>query len=154
MIELYRELLWLPMIACVAFATGCGSDQSRFVGTWTAQALPSRLLADGASPFDVDKKAQPSERPTDSAFTPSISLQFYRNGRLDTVTNLPNIQTQKTGQWRLVSFDETKKIATIECELMQQRTQHRVEFIDADTMKLVPPNLAGTKLQLEFKKSR
>ncbi len=150
----HRVFHWSAVIAFLAFAAGCGSEQSKFVGTWTSQALPNRLLADEASPLDIDEKTRPSGQAAASSASHSISLQFYRNGRLDTVTNLPNIQTQKTGQWRLLSFDETKQIATIECELTQQRTQHQVEFIDAETMKLVPPNLAGLKLQLEFKKSR
>jgi hypothetical protein len=84
----------------------------------------------------------------------SIRLQFYRGGRLDTVTRLPAIQSQKSGLWRLLSYDETKKLATIECELMQQRTQHEVQFLDADTINLIPPNMAGLNVKLEFKRSR
>ncbi len=110
--------------------------------------LPDRLLADEASPLDLAGDKQLPEK-VDGY---SLRLQFYRNGRLDTVTNLPNIQTQKSGQWRLLSFDETSGRATIECELMQQRTQHQVEFIDSRTIKLVPPNMAGLKLTLEFTK--
>lgn len=154
---LFASVTELAALAVVLLISGCGTDQDRFVGTWTSTILPDRLLANEASPLDIAR----SERPSDVGGEPkpaiggdySIQLRFYRTGQLDTVTKLPMIQTHKTGQWRLLSFDEASRKATIECELMQQRTQHQVEFIDSRTIRLVPPNLAGLKLTLEFKKN-
>ena len=142
------SVIWLAALAITLGLSGCDTSRSRLVGTWSCTMLPDRLLADEASPLDLaDEAPLPNKTPDYS-----IRLQFYRNGRLDTVTDLPNIQTQKTGQWRLLSLDEASGKGTIECELMQQRTQHQIEFIDSNTIKLVPPNMAGLKLTLEFKK--
>jgi hypothetical protein len=138
----------LAAIAFVLGIGGCDTSRGRFIGTWSSAMLPDRLLADEASPLDLAGNKPVAEQAPDY----SIRLQFYRNGRLDTVTDLPNIQTQKSGQWRLLTFDEASQRATIECELMQQRTQHQVEFVDSNTMRLVPPNMAGLKLTLTFKR--
>jgi hypothetical protein len=137
---------WL--LAFALFASGCGGAGSPLIGTWSSEISADHQLASEASPLDA-RSADPSDRASTGY---SIRLQFYRNGRLDTVTQLPNIQTQKSGRWRWIAFDPATRMATIECELMQQRTQHQVEFVDPQTIRLVPPNMAGLKLQLEFKK--
>jgi hypothetical protein len=137
----------------MCLATGCRPDPSGLVGTWHTEGLPRKLLADDKTPLDAPPADSPS--PQDSAGEPySIRLQFYRNGRFDTVTTLPNIQTHKSGKWRLVEMDPTGRTATIEFELMRQRTVHDVERIDADTIRLTPPNMAGLNIQLTFKRKR
>ena len=41
---------------------------------------------------------------------------------------------------------------TILCELFGQQTQHEVQFIEKDLIRLVPPNMAGTKSKLTFRR--
>lgn len=137
-------MAWLATIAIAACASGCGSSQGRLVGTWSAELHSKQGELREVSPLDI------GETPAEDF---SIRLAFYRDGRLDTVTKLPQIQTQKSGRWRILSFDGASQTALIECDLLQQRTQHEVEFVDARTIRLVPPNLAGLDVKLEFKKA-
>jgi len=112
--------------------------------------LPDRMLANEATPFDSNENG---ESPATSG-NHSIELRFLKNGNLETATSLPSIQTQKAGRWRMLSYDESNRIAMIECDLMQQRTEHKVEFLDSNTIRLIPPNLAGLKISMEFKRVR
>jgi hypothetical protein len=138
--------LALAIGAVALVASGCGSPGSQLVGDWSSQIQSNERLANEISPLD-----SPSGDPDDGEGSDySIRLKFYRSGQLDTVTQLANIQTRKSGRWQLVNFDEATQTATIECELMQQRTQHQVEFVDKHTIRLVPPNMAGLNLKLVF----
>ena len=84
-----------------------------------------------------------------------MQLDFFRNGRLATTTAMGNVTpTPKKGRWEMVSFDEPSQTMTIKCQIGLQESEHKVEFIDADTIKLVPPNMAGLRLKLRFQRKR
>lgn len=144
-----RASFWgLAVAAIVVTMAGCGSQRSQLVGTWISDSVPDRLPAGQSSPLDRSA----AEEKNGATPPHSIQLRFYRSGRLDTVTQLPSIQTQKTGTWRFVSYDESKRMAIVEFELMQQRTRHEVEFLDRSTIRMIPPNMAGLSIRLEFKR--
>jgi hypothetical protein len=146
----FRVLAAAGAVGTLSLAS-CGRQPTGLVGNWSAQALPKSMLQEDASPLD-SPNAQ--EKSADGGETPTMELRFYRNGRLDTVTRLPQIQTHKSGTWRLIHSDPPQRRITIECELLGQTTEHVIEWIDDDTIRLIPPNMAGLKLELDFKRSR
>lgn len=135
---------WLAIALTAALFSGCNSKQTQLVGTWVSESAKPNP-AGQSSPLDAADGTEPDA-------TNSIQLRFYRSGRLDTFTHLPNIQTQKSGKWRFISYNEVTQTAMIEFELMQQRTRHEVEFLDHNTIRLVPPNMAGLSIKMTFKR--
>jgi len=140
-----RRLLLASMFACM-FA-GCGdSNRSKIIGTWgieQADTVMSRIVSeeDGNSQINA---VEPEP--------PKMLLMFHRNGRLETATRMGDLSQEKTGQWEMISFDESTNSMTIACELQMQKSDYVVTFFDQDTIKLIPPNMAGTKMKLKFKR--
>ena len=77
-------------------------------------------------------------------------IHFYNSGYLATETNMGNISTQKQGNWKLLSYDAQTKTAKIQCKLVDDTTNFDVIVLDDNTLRLVPPNMAGLKTKLKF----
>lgn len=123
-------LLLLALVGC----TG-DPDRARIVGDWeiaTADHLMGQV------------NAQPDDQP------PRMLIHFYNSGYLATETNMGNISTQKQGNWKLLSYDAQTKTAKIQCKLVDDTTNFDVVVLDDNTLRLVPPNMAGLKTKLKF----
>ena len=81
-----------------------------------------------------------------------MMLVFYASGSLQTNTRMGDVNREKNGSWNVVEFDEEKSKMKIRCDLMGQQTEHEVRFIEEDLIRLVPPNMAGTKSKLTFRR--
>ena len=81
-----------------------------------------------------------------------MSLQFRSNGGLATVTNMGNINSEKTGSWEFLSFDEENQTMKIKCTLNLQETEHEIQFLSDSKIQLAPPNMAGLNQKLEFQR--
>ena len=132
-IQAFKFSCWLLLLA-LAGCTG-DPDRARIVGDWeiaTADHLMGQV------------NAQPDDQP------PRMLIHFYNSGYLATETNMGNISTQKQGNWKLLSYDAQTKTAKIQCKLVDDTTNFDVVVLDDNTLRLVPPNMAGLKTKLKF----
>ncbi|QEG24474.1 hypothetical protein [Mariniblastus fucicola] len=134
------------LIASVFLAsTGCYQDpiRAKLIGTWKiehGEKLTKRVnQIDG----DVEEIEDLGER---------MKLSFYASGALQTKTRMGEVNREKNGLWKVIEFDEEEAVMKISCELMGQQTEHEVRFIEKDLIRLVPPNMAGTKSKLSFRR--
>lgn len=124
---------------------GCYQDpiRAKLAGTWKiehGEKLSKRVNQDELPPEGAD---DPSER---------MMLAFYASGSLQTKTRIGNVNREKNGSWNVIDYDEEESVMKISCELMGQQTDHEVRFIESDLIRLVPPNMAGTKSKLTFRR--
>jgi hypothetical protein len=142
--------LLLSASVCACTFAGCGdSNRAKIIGTWgidQADTVMSRI-----NNADVNS-ADPSGGQPATAGSPKMLLKFDRNGRLETTTAMGAVNRNKQGMWKMVSFDESTGSMTIQCDIQLQESEHEITFIDQDTIKLVPPNMAGTTMKLKFKR--
>ena len=130
------------VIACISLV-GCGDvNRNKIVGTWGIEQADKVLKR-------IDSQ---SESEDDSSVLPSMVIKFFRNGGLETVTKMGDVDRTKQGSWKFVSFDESTNTIQVSCDLMNQVTEHQIELVDSETIKLIPPNMAGTPMKLKFKR--
>lgn len=145
--NLIRQFAFASVLACLV--SGCGdSNRAKIIGTWgidQADTVMSRFDRSGA---EMNDRAADSE----SADPPGMLLFFRGNGQLETSTSMGVVKQDKKGNWKMVSFDPVADSMTISCEIQTQESETVIEFIDQDTIRLVPPNMAGTTMKLIFKR--
>lgn len=136
--------LLAAVVACTL--AGCGdANRNRLVGQWGI-AAPEAVMN------RIDKNESDSEVPAETEISDRMVLTFKRNGVVHTRTTMGDIDQEKTGTWKLVSFDEASNLMAISCEINTQKSDHEITFVDEKTIKLVPPNMAGLKMKLKFSK--
>jgi hypothetical protein len=145
-----QRFLVASLFACML--AGCGdTNRSKIIGTWgieRADTVMSRI-----SRPDSKAEGRDGESGLDSS-PPKMTLRFLRNGRLETSTSMGSVNQEKKGTWKLIAFDETTNTMTMFCNIQNQESEHEVEFLDQETIKLVPPNMAGTTMKIKFKKQK
>ncbi len=143
----------------VATMTGCQPEGGRqLAGKWkldATQSLAERMKQGGSSTDTnpLSTPVRPGETGDISGSGPEVSIAFQSNGRLETLTRTGMIDSAKTGTWRLVSYNAEKMTALIECTLSEQVTEHEIEWLDKDSIKLTPPNMAGLTMKLIFRRA-
>ena len=123
-------LLLLAVVGC----TG-DPDRARIVGDWeiaTADHLMGQI------------NTQSDDQP------PRMLIHFHNSGYLATETSMGSISTQKKGNWKFLSYDAQTRTAKIQCKLVDDTTDFDVIVQDENTLRLVPPNMAGLKTKLKF----
>ena len=140
--------LWLLALV------GCGGDpdRNRIVGDWEI-ATADRLMGQvNATPLDSADSSTVSTESSDSteAIKPRMLIRFYYSGSLATETNMGNVSTQKYGSWKFLSYDPQTLTAKIQCKLVDDTTDFDVIVEDENTLRLVPPNMAGLKKKMKF----
>lgn len=119
-------------------------EAGKIVGSWqiiNAQSVNKAVAGESAA-----DEAEPNEA--------KMSIEFSSNGKLTTQTQMGSIDSQKVGRWNFQSFNTATKTMNIECILGGQTTEHKIEFVDSDTIQWIPPNMAGTNKRLQFVRSR
>lgn len=120
---------------------GCGDPhRKRLVGLWEldhSERVEKRIA-------DADEFASASK----------MTIRFGSGGKLSTVTKMGSIDGQKQGSWKFLEFDEETRVMRVECTIGMQTTEHEIEFVDEDQIKLVPPNMAGLSLKLNFRRGK
>ncbi len=145
-------MLLASMLATVLLS-GCGDPNgARLIGEWGIDTPNSVLQRLGE-----ESEAASSTETIDQAETQEAShkmrIQFRGNGTMTTITTMGRVTpVPKQGRWSLQSWDEANQILKIECSLSGQSTEHEIEILDDDTIRLVPPNMAGLNLKLKFKR--
>lgn len=147
------------MLSLGLLAVGCGDpDRARMIGRWEISA-GDRVLdrVDGATKGNASTDADQglNDAPLDAESVdeaPRMVVEFFRSGALTTETRISNAISTKKGQWSLVKYDAANRIATIRCELIGQSTDHELEFVSDNEVKMVPPNMAGLTKKLLFQR--
>ncbi len=148
-----RGHIFLVLAALISLLSGCQDPQrAPLVGTWTLaspERMAKRIDQDAAAVASVDDRTDSS---ADSVSASKMVLSFSGNGQFQTQTAMGSVNRQKNGTWSVISFDETARKMTISCTVGLQVTEHAVELIDDDSIRLVPPNLAGLSTKLRFER--
>jgi hypothetical protein len=132
---------------------GCGNaNRGKIVGTWEIDRADSVLSRIDRS--SVDAGENDSAQDSHDGAAPKMVLTFSRSGKLATATNMGAVVQEKQGTWKMTSFDEQSSLMQVDCVLQGQNSTHEIEFLDQETIKLIPPNMAGTKLKLKFKRQK
>ena len=149
-------LLIFEILCCLLLLAlnGCSGDpdRNRIVGDWeiaTADRLMGQVNAAPLNSSSGDSSAVPNN---DSSETnkPRMLIRFYYSGALSTETNMGYVSTKKQGSWKFLSFDPDTRTAKIQCKLVDDTTDFDVIVEDEDTLRLVPPNMAGLKKKMKF----
>ncbi len=155
-----RLWCWLVLLAMVGAAgVGCQPEGGRKLsGKWrldAKQSLAGRMGQGGANSNDAAGIDAPKTGGADGEFQTDseVTLTFRSNGELETVTHTGTIDSTKSGTWRLVSFDAEKTTAVVACTLNGQVTEHAIEWLDKDSIKMTPPNMAGLTMKLIFRRA-
>ena len=144
----YLCCLWLLALG------GCSGDPDRnqIVGDWEI-ATAARLMGqvNPTSPNSgVADGLDESTNNSVEAQKPRMLIRFYYSGALTTETNMGNVSTKKQGSWKFLSYDPQSRIAKIQCKLVDDTTDFDVIVEDENTLRLVPPNMAGLKKKMKF----
>ena len=142
-IQAFKFSCWLLLLA-LAGCTG-DPDRARIVGDWeiaTADHLMGQVNTqpDGSTDMSAPATDQP----------PRMMVHFHNSGYLATETNMGSISTKKQGHWKFLSYDAQTRTAKIQCKLVDDTTDFDVIVQDENTLRLVPPNMAGLKTKLKF----
>ena len=143
-------ILKISCCLCLLALVGCGGDpdRSRIVGDWeiaTADRLMGQVNAETLAPNTVG-----SDSELEAAQKPRMLIRFYYSGALATETNMGNVSTEKYGNWKFLSYDAQTRTAKIQCKLVDDTTDFDVIVEDENTLRLVPPNMAGLKKKMKF----
>ena len=150
-----QPMLTTFKITCILIVlafSGCTGDpdRSRIVGDWeiaTADHLMGQVNLGGP---DDSSAAADSVDHSKAGDAPPMLIRFYNSGYLATATNMGNMSTQKQGNWKFLSYDAESRMAKIRCKLVDDTTDFDVIVDDENTLRLVPPNMAGLKKKLKF----
>jgi len=151
---------WAILGMVVAGMAGCQPDGGRQLsGKWKLDAEQSLAERMGTQEGSVSSggssaEAAPFEGEVDpNVPEPEVTITFRSNGVLETLTRTGIIDSTKSGSWRLVSYDSGKMTAVVECILNQQVTEHEIQWLDEDSIKMTPPNMAGLTMKLIFRRA-
>jgi len=119
-----------PSLSCCLLAAffacmlvGCGdSNRNRLIGQWGITA-PEAVMD------RIDQVDQPSDLPTQTEISQRMVLTFKRNGVLNTKTRMGDVDQEKTGTWKLISFDGASKLMVISCEINTQTSEHETRSL-------------------------
>lgn len=137
-------LLLLALVGC----TG-DPDRARIVGDWEI-ATADRLMGQvNVEPLDSEGLVDSADN-SEADQPPRMLVRFYNSGYLATETNMGSMSTQKHGNWKFLSYDAQTRTAKIQCKLVDDTTDFDVIVEDENTLRLVPPNMAGLTKKLKF----
>ena len=120
---------------------GCNDPiRSKITGTWQMQR-PEKILD------RVSESGDSNESET------GMKLIFLANGTFMTVTKMGAIDQSKQGRWTLIGFDAASNVMTVNFSLQSQNSEHEIEFVDDNQIRLVPPNMAGLSMKVQFERT-
>ena len=144
----WRTVL-IGMALVSLFGSGCSQTDrvsQALVGNW--ELTDSTKIAE-----KINQNTPSKNDDADSESTSKMNLIFRSNGALETNTMMGDIKRTKSGTWKLNLSEQNGKLLSVECQLNQQITIHEIEFVNSDTIRLTPPNLAGLTTKLTFRRT-
>ncbi len=124
---------------------GCGDrERQKLIGVWeieTADKLIDRVGGDD---------------PPESDAVP-MTIEFGSRGQLVTTTQVGAIGKVKTGDWELIRSEADRSF--VRCTLTgehigTQTSEVEIEWLDSETIKMTPPNMAGLRMKLRFSRQQ
>lgn len=174
-VQSLRLIVAICCLVPLAILSGCGGDvrMSRLAGTWelnlqSSDAIVDHLL-DGQIPEDASfmqklavqsaknfakTKLNELAKKTSEVTDYSMTLQFNTDGTWSSETNFPMAKGKKSGLWKVIEVTEDSM--EISCQWTDKKSgksdnlRTKVTFIEPTTITLVPPNMAGTEMELTF----
>ena len=138
-------------------------DAKKLIGVWeieAAQPLYNRLhqavdtAAENVSQADEIDAGSHFESPTKRGefdASSQMQVQFRSNGTWVTQTEIGRVApAPKLGRWEMIGFDPVTRMMTVRCEQGTDQSEHEIEFLDEDRIRMTPPNMAGLTLKLTF----
>lgn len=169
-------VLWL--IGCPDPQTASKSDplsaeKQRLAGTWKVDFQVNEELVDQLLDGDPERKQSLEEQSVrgmakqllgkklddwsnklEQTASNSMQLQFSADGTWSSKTVLPVASGQKSGKWTIQESNAESMLLRCTWEdqksKLSETTDTRVTFLSADRIRMVPPNMAGTELELTF----
>lgn len=139
----YVRFAFLLSSAFMILLAGCiSTEQDKLAGVWQIEQAEEIADQINASEDEANNESLP----------PRMTIEFSNGGKLKTTTIMGEIDRTKEGSWSLVSYDETNQVSVIKCTIGLQETEHEVDWIDDNTIEIVPPNMAGVDMKLRFTK--
>lgn len=142
------KVIFASLLACTLI--GCSdANRSKIIGTWgiqQADTVMERINEDGSDPTldPGDFSVNPGP--------PKMLIRFSWNGQLESSTKMGEIDQGKIGTWEFISYDASSDKMMVLCDIQNQQSEHEITFINPTTIKLVPPNMAGTRTKITFTK--
>jgi hypothetical protein len=142
------KVIFASLLACTLI--GCSdANRSKIIGTWgiqQADTVMERINEDGPDPTldPGDFSVNPGP--------PKMLIRFSWNGQLESSTKMGEIDQGKMGTWEFISYDASSDKMMVLCDIQNQQSEHEITFINPTTIKLVPPNMAGTRTKITFTK--
>jgi hypothetical protein len=132
----------------ILLLAGCNGDpdRQRIVGDWEIAVADKLLDQVNTLPENSDKRTPE----TSAGRPPKMLIRFYNSGYLLTQTNMGPVKSEKKGSWKFLSYDAQTNSAQIECFLLDETTKFDVQIEDKNTIRLVPPNMAGLTKKIKF----
>jgi hypothetical protein len=148
-------LLFLAL--AVLAVSGCSTTiDHELVGVWVldqaddlADRVGQKISAIDPASASGNQTEAPPETSVGQADPPPMQIEFSRTGQLTTATRMGGIQSDKQGTWSVKSAGPPLVIAF---EIAGQPAETEIEWIGADRIKMVPPNMAGLTMKLVFRK--
>ncbi len=175
-----RAILLLSLVVCLACWTGCEGESpsvraqmQRLAGTWNVDFAVNQELVDQLLDGDPDRKQSVQERMVRGAAkqflgsrlpelseaiektaSNSMQLTFSADGTWSSKTKLAVARGEKNGTWIIrESSDDSLEISCTWKDVKSNQSETvdvHVTFLAEDRIRMVPPNMAGTELELTF----
>jgi len=140
----------LCLIAGCLMLAGCGeTGRSSLAGKWELESAAQLVDRIGGT----DSAGVGGGGDASATGESQMVIEFSANGDLKTATRIGAIDRTKTGTWEIVEWDEAKQVMKIRCVLAGQESEHEVEFLEEGVIRLTPPNMAGTRTKLVFRRA-
>lgn len=166
------------LIGCPDPQTASKSDpfaveRQRLAGTWKVDFQVNEELVDQLLDGDPERKQSVEERSVrgmakqllgkkledwssklEQTASNSMQLEFSAAGTWSSKTALPVATGQKSGKWAIQESNADSMVLRCTWEDQKSKqsetTDTKVTFLSPDRIRLVPPNMAGTELELTF----
>lgn len=149
------------------------AERQRLAGTWNVDFQVNEELVDQLLDGDPERPQSVEERSVrgmaeqllgdklddlseklEKAASNSMKLQFSADGTWSSKTVLPVARGHKSGTWTIRESNPDDMLVSCtwkDAKSNQSETSDtRVTFLHPDRIRLVPPNMAGTELELTF----
>lgn len=123
-------------------------------GQLPEDASMMQKLAHGAAKQMIKNKVSEVVEGPDESSNFSMVLHFSTDGTWSSETDFPMAQGKKSGLWKVISEDGDD--LTITCRWTEGKSRKTesarttVHFDKPDKIRLVPPNMSATELELTF----
>jgi hypothetical protein len=133
-------LAGLVIVAAVVVTWFLLQPSSPLVGNWEYSFLDVR----GRSPAEKNPVDDESSEPRQILNPNYVRIRFFSDGTMMTDTHTPMGGGVHCGTWDTVASKHNRPIE-IECGYKGDKIRIDIDWVDDDTMRMIPPNLFAIK---------